>query len=76
MTNFIRQLMTADPESEGFPAPASHAEDMEKINLDDFATIEPHEMHIPIEVITEARKPQKNKLDRRALLLGQFQEGD
>ncbi len=46
-------------------------EDTPEVNLDDFATIEPHEKSIPINVITE-RKPVKATFDRRDLLRGRF----
>ncbi len=47
-----------------------------QVNLDHFATIEPHEKSIPIEVISETKKPRRKVLDRRSLLLGQFNGAD
>jgi len=50
-------------------------EETPEVNLDDFATIQPHESCIPIKIVSGTKVPARKKFDRRALLRGRFLEG-
>lgn len=50
-------------------------EETPKVNLDDFATIQPNESSIPIKIVSGTKEPARKKFDRRALLRGRFLEG-
>lgn len=50
-------------------------EETPAVNLEDFATIEPHDSSIPIKLVSDETHKLKNKLDRRSLLRGKFLEG-
>ena len=79
--DFIDKLMvdtqpgTANVVDEDLLGQIMRGEKTPKVDLDDFATIEPHEPGIPITIVSDTKKSIKKKLDRRALLRGQFLEG-
>lgn len=50
-------------------------EETPRVNLDDFATIGPHDSSIPIKLVSDETHKLKKKLDRRSLLRGKFLEG-
>ena len=50
-------------------------EETPEVNLDDFATIEPHDSSIPTRLIADTKHQLKKTLDRRSLLRGKFLEG-
>lgn len=66
----VPEATTADPVDEDLLGRIMRGE--ETPDLDDFATIEPHENNIPVKNITDTKEPKKNKFDRRALLRGSF----
>ena len=79
--DFIDQLMTdsgpvdEDPIDEDLLGRVMRGEETPKVNLDDFATIEPHPSGQPMNHVPGTNKTLKRKLDRRALLRGRFLEG-
>ena len=79
---FIEKMMSdsspaeEDPVNEELLGRIMRGEETPEVNLDDFATIEPHEDSIPIQVASEMKKPRRKTFDRRALLSGRFQGGD
>ncbi len=78
--DFIEKLMTVpeqveeDPVDENLLGRIMRGEETPEVNLDDFATIEPHDGSKPVKGLSDTRKPLKGKLDRRALLRGRFLE--
>ena len=79
--DFIDQLMTdsgpvdEDPIDEDLLGRVMRGEETPEVNLDDFATIEPHPSGQPMDHEAGTNKTLKRKLDRRALLRGRFLEG-
>lgn len=64
-----------DPIDEDLLGRIMRGEETPEVNLDDFATIEPHANSIPINVTTEKKLVNKT-FGRRALLRGQFTGGE
>lgn len=79
---FIEKMMSdsnpsgEDPVNEELLGRIMRGEETPEVNLDDFATIEPHEDSIPVRIASGMKKPDKKKFDRRALLSGRFHGGD